>query len=138
MHSELFCISICFGYTFYSYFPTDKYQEDTKRDILLSSACTEKLVLAVSVIEGLCTALKSGGITVRKLRELQKYKEKMVTIVDSIKYAEYTGKLVSDLIKLRCKEVIDIENKAALVTTLTSACHFLPGGKFFFNYSILV
>lgn len=96
----------------------------------MSSACTDNLVMAISVVEGRCAVLSNGGIPVSKLRELQKFEEKFVTVIDLMKNTEFSGQLVSKLIKLRCKEVAAVEYKASLVTTLTSICHYLPGGKF--------
>ena len=106
-----------------------KYQEDIKRDYLLSEACTEKLVMAVSVVEGRCTALRSGGITVSKLYELQNCEDKLVPIVTLMKNGDFTGEVVAKLIKIRCKEVEMVKQKASLLTKLTSICHLLRKGN---------
>ena len=106
-----------------------KYQDDIKKGLLLSHACTENLVLATSVIEGRCTALNSGGINVTKLRELAKHEEKFMHVVDLVKNKDFNGKLVTKLIMLRTREIAEVEHKAKLVTGLTSVCHFLPNGK---------
>ena len=85
--------------------------------------------MAVSVVEGRCIALRSGGINVSKLYELQNCEDKLVPIVTLMKNGEFTGEMVSKLIKIRCKEVEMVKRKASLLTTLTSICHLLRKGK---------
>ena len=85
--------------------------------------------MAVSVVEGRCTALRSGGITVSKLYELLNCEDKLVPIVTLMKNGEFTGEVVSKLIKIRCKEVEMVKQKASLLTTLTSICHLLRKGN---------
>ena len=117
------------SYNIYTLAIVGKYQEDIKRDLLLSRDCSEKLVFASSVIEGRCEALNSGGITVTKLRELVKYEDKFVPVVDLVKNQNFNGKMVTKLIKLRTREIAEIERKAKKVTVLTSCCHYLSNGK---------
>ena len=85
--------------------------------------------MAVSVVEGRCTALRSGWITVSKLYELQNCEDKLVPIVTLMKNSDFTGEVVSKLIKIRCKEVEMVKQKASLFTTLTSICHLLRKGN---------
>ena len=92
--------------------------------------------MAISVVESKCDELNSGLITVTKLRELQRFEDKFVPVVDLVKNAEFSGKFVSKLIKLRCKEISEVEKKAGLLSTLTSICHYLPGGKWKFYLKV--
>ena len=85
--------------------------------------------MAVSVVEGRCTALHSGEITVSKLYELQNCEDKLVPIVTLMKNGGFTGEVVSKLIKIRCKEVEMVKQKASLLTKLTSICHLLRQGN---------
>lgn len=112
-----------------------KYQE--ARACLLSQMCTEKLVMAISVIEGRCVALNCGDIKVSKLRELAEYEQKFIPLVDLIKNADFNGKMVAKLIHLRNREVAEVQQKADLISRLTSVCHSLPHGIKFFLFSLL-
>ena len=122
---KIHCLQIKTMYKIMSLFLVNHQEEE-----LLSEDCTEKLVIAVSMVERRCQMLDSGNITVADLHELQKNEEKLVTLVNLIQSGGFTGDLVSKLVKLRCKEVADIKQKALLVTTLTSICHSLCGGMY--------
>ena len=94
--------------------------------------------MAISVVEGRCDALNSGGITVTKLRELAKHEKKFVPVVDLVKNKDFNGKMVTELLKLRTREIAEVEHKAKLLTSLTSVCHFLPNGKGIIQFCVFI
>ena len=102
------------------------YQDDVRKD-LLSEMCIANLVRAITVVESHCKALESGLMSVSDMKELQRNQDKLESVVDLMKNLGFSGKMVKKLIQLRCKEIEEVQKKAALVTTLTTVCHALDG-----------